>query len=134
MRLGRTAQRAAPEPIIALIDVVFFLLVFFMLIGRMDATAPFLVDPPLAASGADMPGGGETLAISENGTLALNGKEADPTVVLRELQRVLADDPDRLVRINAHRGAPLRDVLPLAGRIEGLGARHIVLVVTPGQD
>ncbi|KIC06494.1 biopolymer transporter ExbD, partial [Leisingera sp. ANG-M1] len=43
------------ETIIALIDVVFFLLVFFMLIGRMDATAPFDVRPATAVTGRDMP-------------------------------------------------------------------------------
>ena len=45
MRLTRTPRRTPPESIIPLIDVVFFLLVFFMLIGRMDATAPFDVTP-----------------------------------------------------------------------------------------
>ena len=41
MKLSRPKRDQQSETIIALIDVVFFLLVFFMLIGRMDATAPF---------------------------------------------------------------------------------------------
>ena len=41
MKLARPTRAQHSETIIALIDVVFFLLVFFMLIGRMDATAPF---------------------------------------------------------------------------------------------
>ena len=57
MKLTRPPARQAPETIIALIDVVFFLLVFFMLIGRMDATAPFDVTPPTATTGTDMPAG-----------------------------------------------------------------------------
>jgi len=36
------------------------------------------------------------------------------------------------VRLNADRAAPLRHVLPLAAEIEGLGAREVVLVLTPG--
>ena len=47
MNLRRPSRSAQGEPTTALIDVVFFLLVFFMLIGRMDATAPFDVAPPL---------------------------------------------------------------------------------------
>ena len=58
MKLARGRRRESPETIIPLIDVVFFLLIFFMLIGRMDATAPFDVTPAIAQTGQDMPGGG----------------------------------------------------------------------------
>lgn len=75
MKLTRHARDQQSETIIALIDVVFFLLVFFMLIGRMDATAPFNVTPPVAQSGRDMPAGGATVAVSESGVLALDGTE-----------------------------------------------------------
>ena len=134
MRLARRPHREAPEPIIALIDVVFFLLVFFMLIGRMDATAPFEVDPPLAATGTDMPGGGATLSIAADGSLAIDGAAAERPVVLEQITAQLAQQPDLLVRINAHKAAPLREVLPLAAEVEALGAGDIVLVVTPGEQ
>ncbi|MFD2853819.1 ExbD/TolR family protein [Seohaeicola zhoushanensis] len=73
MKLTRRAPAQHGETIVALIDVVFFLLIFFMLIGRMDATAPFDVIPPVAASGSDMPAGGATLSIAADGALALDG-------------------------------------------------------------
>lgn len=132
MKLGYKPVRATTEPIIALIDVVFFLLVFFMLIGRMDATAPFEVEPPEAMGGVDMPGGGETLSIAADGALALNGAEVTQAQVLDALAGVLEADPDRLIRINAHKATQLREVLPLAAEIEAMGARDVVLVVTPG--
>ena len=71
MKLSRTPRRTPPETIIALIDVVFFLLIFFMLVGRMDATAPFDVLPPVAQTGVDMPGGGVTVSVASDGALAL---------------------------------------------------------------
>jgi biopolymer transport protein ExbD len=133
VKLTRPKQRSAPETIIALIDVVFFLLVFFMLIGRMDATAPFEVMPPLGQSGSPMPGAGSTISVSDDGALALDGAPVTRTALLDEMERVIATEPERLVRINAHRAARLRDVLPLAGALEGLGAREVVLVLTPAE-
>ncbi len=133
MKLARRPRRDQPEPIIALIDVVFFLLVFSMLAGRMDATAPFLVDPAHSTSGAALPGGGETVAIGADGALALNGAATDSPALLDALAAILAERPDRLIRINAHRDAELREMLPLVARIEALGARDVVLVVTPGE-
>ncbi len=131
MKLVRMPRRTAPETIIPLIDVVFFLLVFFMLIGRMDATAPFDVVPAVAATGSDMPGGGTTLAVSLDGAIALDGQTMDVASALLQIADTLRTSPDHLIRINAHHAAPLSAVLPLVAQIEALGAQDIVLVVTP---
>jgi biopolymer transport protein ExbD len=131
MRLARRPPRETPETIVALIDVVFFLLVFFLLVGRMDATAPFEVTPPAALSGSDLPGGGETLSVAADGRLALNGTGAERDEILERLGAALAADPGRVVRVNAHRDAALRHVLPLVAAVEALGARDVVMVVTP---
>ena len=129
MRLTRPPARQAPETIIALIDVVFFLLVFFMLIGRMDATAPFEVTPPTARTGSDMPAGGVTLSVSETGDMAVDGRSVqDPEAALLS---AIAEDPETLVRINAHHAAELRHILPLIAALEAAGARDVALVVTP---
>lgn len=131
MRLARPVTRQPPETIVALIDVVFFLLVFFMLIGRMDATAPFDVTPPTAETGADMPSGGITVSVSATGDLAVDGLVVDDAALDQAITARLVTTSDTLVRINAHRDTELRHVLPLVSRIETLGARDVVLVVTP---
>lgn len=131
MKLSRPVTKQPPETIVALIDVVFFLLVFFMLIGRMDATAPFDVRPPTAETGADMPSGGITVSVSANGDLAVDGIAVDDGALDGRIAARLSDTSETLVRINAHRETELRHVLPLVTRIEALGARDVVLVVTP---
>ncbi len=102
-----------------------------MLIGRMDATAPFDVAPPIAQSGSDMPAGGATVAISDTGALALDGIEMTRAKLEAALTRMLAADESLRVRINAHRDAELRHVLPLVGWAESIGVPDVVLVVTP---
>lgn len=129
MKLSRPPARQAPETIIALIDVVFFLLVFFMLIGRMDATAPFEVTPPLAQTGTDMPAGGITLSVGESGAMAVDGVPSDSP--LDSILPLIAEAPETLVRINAHHAAELRHILPLIARLEAAGAQDVALVVTP---
>ena len=132
MKLTRRAEPRHNETIIALIDVVFFLLVFFMLIGRMDATAPFDVDPPVAQTGADMPAGGVTLSVSATGDLALDGLGIARADLPGALAERVAARPDLRLRVNAHRDAELRFVLPLVAEAEAAGLRDVVLVVTPG--
>lgn len=134
MKLTRRNRDQQSETIIALIDVVFFLLVFFMLIGRMDATAPFDVSPPVAQSGADMPAGGATVAVSETGALALDGNAMSRDAFEVAVARMLAANDRLRLRINAHRDAELRHVLPLVGWAESIGVRDVVLVVTPSPE
>lgn len=131
MKLARRPRRAAPETIVPLIDVVFFLLVFFMLIGRMDATAPFEVSPAVSSTGTDMPGGGMTLAIAADGALALDGRAVTAADAVAGIEQALMRRTETMIRVNAHRDAPLSEVLPTIARIEAAGARDIVLVVTP---
>ncbi|WP_209425463.1 biopolymer transporter ExbD [Pararhodobacter sp. SW119] len=131
MNLRRPPPRTPAETIVAMIDVVFFLLVFFMLIGRMDATAPFAVIPPLGLSGEDLPAGGTLVAIDESGRHALDGVEMPADAIVAELARRAGETGATPVRVNADRAAPLGQVLPFLARLEAAGLRDIGLVVTP---
>jgi biopolymer transport protein ExbD len=131
MKLRRRAKPQEHEAIVALIDVVFFLLVFFMIVGRMDATAPFEVLPPVAVTGSDLPGGGFTLAVAADGRLALDGAILDQDAAVAEAVERLAADPALAVRINAAAAAPLRFVLPVVSALEAAGARDVAIIVTP---
>lgn len=131
MRLTRPMRRQMPETIVALIDVVFFLLVFFMLVGRMDATSPFEVTPAVAVTGSDMPAGGATVSLGQDGAIALDAFAVDKADLLARLEARLVAEPDLLVRINAHKDTELRHLLPLVADIEAIGARDVILVVTP---
>ncbi len=51
--------------------------------------------------------------------------------LLQSLKALLIKTPNLLVRINAHRDAIMADLLPLIAQLESVGARDIVLVVTP---
>ena len=132
MKLRRPSPRSHHETIVPLIDVVFFLLVFFMMVGRMDATAPFDVAPPVSLAGDGMPGGGATVSISREGEMAYRGNIMEPDPLVTLLSQEMATDPALLVRINAHREVPLRVLLPLVSRLEAAGARNVVLVVENG--
>ena len=127
MKLKRAEKRAPSETIVALIDVIFFLLVFFMLVGRMDATAPFEVLPPIATLGAPMPKGGTTVSVAADGRLAVDGVERSEA----DLLEVLESAGPGFIRVNAHAEAELRHLLPLVARLEALELGEVMLVVTP---
>jgi biopolymer transport protein ExbD len=131
MKLDRREIRVPQETIIALIDVVFFLLVFFMIVGRIDSTTPFEIVPPVSMYGTELPRGGGMLAVGRYGQIAIDGADVARSTVVERLEGRLAEQPDIQIRLNAHREAALRHILPLVGKLEAAGASNIVLVVTP---
>lgn len=131
MKLKRPNSTTQNEPIIALVDVIFFLLVFFMLVARLDATAPFEVQPPIALSGSDMPGGGVTISISQDGEIALDGQVVSREHWFERLVEKTRHSPVELVRVNAHAAVSLRHVLPVLSKLEDAALAEVVVVVTP---
>jgi len=128
-RFGLSLRRPPParahDPILPLVDVAFFLLVFALLAGRMDATAPFEVEPPRSALGAPLPQGGATVSVAADGALALDGAPAGREAIVGALGGA------RFVRVNADAGAPVGAFLPLVAALEAAGAAEVALVVTP---
>jgi biopolymer transport protein ExbD len=131
MKLRRPDPRPHMETIVAMIDVVFFLLVFFMLIGRFDASSPFQVIPPLGVTGSDLPAGGVIVAVGADGRHALDGIEMAPEAIVAALAARAAEDRGLPVRVNAHHATALGVVLPLLSRLEEAGIGDIGLIVTP---
>jgi biopolymer transport protein ExbD len=77
MRRARARRRigGADDGVLPLINVVFLLLIFFMVAGRIAAGDPFRVQAPRAA--LDGPGRAEDrlLIVAADGRLALDGAE-----------------------------------------------------------
>jgi len=132
MKIRRPRRLAERETVVALIDVTFFLLIFFMLVGRLDATAPFTVVPPRGDTGTDLPAGGITLSVGADGALALDGTPISHDALDTLVTARIKENPDTLIRINADRTTELRPVLSLITEFETLGAANVSIVVTPG--
>lgn len=82
MQFRRPTRRPdSEERILPLINVVFLLLIFFMLAGRLSEAELFDVSPPQSAAAADADAPEEAQAIelllAADGRLALNGAAID---------------------------------------------------------
>lgn len=115
-------HRSKPEPTIALINIVFLMLVFFMVAGTL---APPM-DPDVTLVNTRELDGKEpsnALVILEDGDLRFRGNSiADPSGYLAQLQ-----DPT-IARIMPDRNAPARAVLSLARQLKQAGVEKVLIV------
>ncbi|TCT24037.1 ExbD/TolR family protein [Thiobaca trueperi] len=75
MRFIRTRPRAQDDDhLVPLINVIFLMLIFFMIVGRISPAEPLAVEPPVSAQGRDADDQARVLLLSADGRLALDGE------------------------------------------------------------
>jgi biopolymer transport protein ExbD len=119
--------RRPRENIVPMINVVFLLLIFFLMTAQIAPPEPFDVTLPDSAS-REAAEGSETLYVSGDGTLAFGAARGD--AVFDSLQ-VLPPDTTLLIRADAKLGAP--DFARLLSRLAAMGITDAVLVTGAGQ-
>lgn len=127
-RPGRS-RAAEDERILPLVNIVFLLLVFFMVAGRLAADDPFDIAPPRSASEGAAPEGPPLVLAGADGRLALDG-----AVMARPA--LLAAIPDRLgpegrLRLKVDGRADAAGIVDLVDGLKVAGARDIRLLTTP---
>lgn len=137
MRIGEPRQTPARRPrndddaVMPLINIVFLLLIFFMIAGKLSAADPFEISPPSSRSAVNTETGSLTLLVGARGELALNGKELDEA----DLRTALADrfrgDPGIVLRLKADGGAKAADIIEVMEIIREAGAGELDLLTLP---
>lgn len=124
MRIGRDRNREDGDlPLTPLIDVVFLLLIFFMVSTTFDRTRALDLELPVAATGTATPAQDATiLHVWKNGAYHLNSSETD--IAPDDLRAALtSQQPNRPLLIRAHPQAASQALLQAldAARQAGLG-------------
>ncbi len=111
--------QAQENSMIPLINVVFLMLAFFMILGQIESPDAVRVDPPKSLSREAQGEYAATLLVAANQSLYLNNRRLDPGQLTSEIRRLLetAADPQSVrVLVKADGSLPateLREVLAL---------------------
>lgn len=119
--------RPRSESVLPMINVVFLLLIFFLLAAEIAPPEPFAVDPPTATA-TDRPEGAAVLHLAADGRVAFAGTEGASAVAAAAAAAAAGGTP---VRLRADRAA---DGAVLARTLAGLadaGAARVDLVTVP---
>ena len=116
-------RRRAVITLTPLIDVVFILLVFFMLASSfMDWRT---LELSVARSGGGSAMKGALLVDIGDGYLRLSGRKMDADSLLRTLAQRFKAGPDQRVLVKPRRGVALQDAVDLIDRIAAVGGRQV---------
>ncbi|MCC6303843.1 MAG: biopolymer transporter ExbD [Rhodobacteraceae bacterium] len=120
------ATRTRDDGIVPMINVVFLLLVFFLMVATLAPPEPFAVAPPAAAGAPNgARAGGATLHVAADGRLAFEGAEGEAALAAA----AAAAGP---LELRADRALAAAALARLLARLAGRGREEVRLVVTEG--
>lgn len=132
MRVPRHELPKARIEIIPMIDVIFFLLVFFMVSTlSMTINRGLPVDLPTAASAPSQVQDNVTLTLTQDGGLFLDKEPIAPQDIEQRVKAALAASPQLTVLINADGQVHHRTVVELLDTLRRAGVSALAIAVKP---
>ncbi len=124
----RKRHKTVREPTIALINVVFLMLVFFMVAGTV--AQPMEGDLQLVQT-SELEGRAppDALVLHPDGRLSYRGQPIPDTAAFFDTQ---TDDAREVIRIVPDRDLPATQLVAIAGELRGLGAKSVLVVTERG--
>ncbi|WP_299392680.1 biopolymer transporter ExbD [Pelagibius sp.] len=128
MQFQPPRPRNDDERILPLINIVFLLLIFFMLGGRFSATDPFQITPPRSVSEGPAATQDLVVQMAADGRLAVNGTLLDRSALEAQVARRLAGAEGVQVRLKADGGASALQVVAVMELLREAGVERLQLL------
>lgn len=127
MQIIRARKPSLSLDLAPLIDVVFQLLIFFMLTSAFTSPA-MKIDLPRAASGEQSQQNQIVIGVDESGQLTLNGRPSSLADLKNDLRDLLADDPDKPIQLHGDKNMAYRYFVEVMDVARLAGAKQINIV------
>ena len=128
MRFEETPMDDGEARILPLINVVFLLLIFFMVAGSFSVTEPFHVEPPQSAGGAAAEQDVLRILLGLDGQLALDGEIVNKETLLARIKERLAMDLRPGVQLKADGGTAGNRIVLLMEELRKIGVEELRLL------
>jgi biopolymer transport protein ExbD len=132
MILRRRERRRARIEIVPMIDVVFFLLVFFMMASlSMTVYRGLPVNLPHAATGATPPAETAAITVTREGQAYLDREPVTPTVLGARLRDLVGANPSVAIVITADEAVAHGRVVDVLDEVRGAGVTRMAIAIRP---
>ena len=131
MRFDPPRPKSDDERILPLINVVFLLLIFFMLTGKLSAIDPIEVAPPTSASEGAVETRELVVVLGADGQLAFDGVMIDDETLKTALAERMETASSAQVRLKADGAADSTDVIALMETLHEAGVERLKLLTLP---
>ncbi len=132
MKFPHRNKKSASFNLTPLIDVVFLLLIFFMLTTTfVNLENRIKVNLPTGDFAAAEPSENIIVTITENNTIYLNGKLIDPLKLTESVATEIKEEPEKIVILEADKNVLHGKVIRVMDLLKKGGAERIAIATQP---
>jgi len=133
-------MKIAPPPegsrselsVVPLVNVVFLLLVFFMLVGRLSSPEPLDIQPPRSVSGKDDTGQAVRILLTRDGRVAVDRDIVPESALTGQVAKILAERPAASFQVKADGRTDAVWVIRVMERLRAAGVQRLTLLTEHG--
>lgn len=129
---NRAQRKRLPISLTPLIDVVFILIVFFMLASSFSEWKSVMLDAPVKSSGGSSMDGAMLVEIRPDG-LRLSGEAMSLDALTARIAARLEKKPDQRVLVKPLAGVSVQETVTVVDRLAGKGVSNLSLVRETGK-
>ncbi len=133
--MARKTRREEEDAVIdmtPMLDIVFIMLIFFIVTTSFVKEAGIDVQKPKAANASAKPSANIFIAVRENGEIWMDKRMVDVERVSANIEKLLAEQPTDIVIIQADKGAKHGTVVKVMDAIKDAGIDKISIAAASG--
>ncbi len=128
MQFQSGKQEEEPDRVLPLLNVVFVLLIFFIMTGALHAVDYFNVNPPSSSSEFQASLDDTVILVGADGRLAIDNREVDEVDLQLSVSDKLAANAGPVFRIKTDGRVDAARVVEVMELIEAVGVRRVMLL------
>jgi biopolymer transport protein ExbD len=128
----RTSRKLRAISMVSLIDIVFVIILFFIVGGHMEKFSIIPVELPMADSGQHLNEGPIVVMLGHYHEILINDDLFDTDKAQAELKRQLAVNPERVITIKADAKLEANTLVDFLEMIRVAGGKNLSLVTQVG--
>lgn len=132
MEFKRNTRKLRAISMVSLIDIVFTIILFFLVAGHLEKFSPIAVDLPRADAGQRLQEGPITATLGKYGEVVINDTLMEGASISRELKRQFAINPERIITIKADAHLEANRLVDFLELIRAAGGKNLSLVTDSG--
>lgn len=123
----RTKGEDAELDMTPMLDIVFIMLIFFIVTSSFVKTAGIEINPPSANSAEQQNNANIFIAISDTGAIWLDNREVDIRSVRSLVSRLHADSPDSAVVVQADKNSKTDHLMQVMDQVRQAGVSNVAV-------
>lgn len=132
MEFMRSSRKIRALNLVSLIDIIFTVILFFMVAGHLEKFSIVPIELPVADSGQRLDEGPIEVVLGRHDEILVNDELLDIAAVSAALTRQLANNPERVITIKADAHLEANTLVAFLEQVRAAGGKNLSLVTQSG--